>query len=58
MIGGVTRYMLPHLSGVPHFHVNGPLVMNELNYQSCRTMLQGNWFCVLGHGISQTGWNY
>ena len=25
MIGGVTRYMLPHLPGVPHLHVNGPL---------------------------------
>ena len=26
MIGGVTRRMLPHLSGVPHPHVNRPLV--------------------------------
>ena len=25
MIGGVTRRMLPHLSGVPHLYVNGPL---------------------------------
>ena len=25
MIGGVTRCMLPHLSGVPHLHVNRPL---------------------------------
>ena len=25
MIGGVTRQMLPHLSGVPHLHVNRPL---------------------------------
>ena len=25
MIGGVTRRMLPHLSGVPHLHVNRPL---------------------------------
>ena len=25
MLGGVTRHMLPHLSGVPHFHVNRPL---------------------------------
>ena len=25
MIGGVTRHMLPHLSGVPHLHVNRPL---------------------------------
>ena len=26
MIGEVTRRMLPHLSGVPHLHVNRPLV--------------------------------
>ena len=25
MIGGVTRRMLPHLSGVPHLHINRPL---------------------------------
>ena len=25
MIGGVTRRMLPHLSGVSHLHVNRPL---------------------------------
>ena len=25
MTGGVTRHMLPHLSGVPHLHVNRPL---------------------------------
>ena len=25
MIGGVTRYMLPHLPGVPNFHVNRPI---------------------------------
>ena len=24
MIAGVTRQMLPHLSGVPHLHVNRP----------------------------------
>ena len=24
MIGGVTCRMLPHLSGVPHLHVNSP----------------------------------
>ena len=24
MIGGVTRHVLPHLSGVPHLHVNRP----------------------------------
>ena len=27
MIGGVTRRMLPHLSGVPHLHVNRPLML-------------------------------
>ena len=26
MLGGVTRHMLPHLSGVPHLHVNRPLI--------------------------------
>ena len=26
MIGGVTRRMLPHLSGNPHLHVNRPVV--------------------------------
>ena len=26
MMGGVTRRMLPHLSRVPHLHVNRPLV--------------------------------
>ena len=25
MIGGVTHYMLPHTSGIPHLHVNRPL---------------------------------
>ena len=25
MVGGVTRHMLPHLSGIPHLHVNRPL---------------------------------
>ena len=29
MIGGVTRRMLPHLSGVPHLHVNRPLVVQS-----------------------------
>ena len=24
MIAGMTHRMLPHLSGVPHLHVNGP----------------------------------
>ena len=31
MIGGVTRRMLPHLSGVPHLHVNRPLKLNKKN---------------------------
>ena len=27
MIGGVTHRMIPHLSGVPHYHVNRPLIV-------------------------------
>ena len=35
MIGGVTRRMLSHLSGVPHLHVNRPLeVGNNKGAQS------------------------
>ena len=30
MIGRVTRYMLPHLSGVPHLHVNRPQVLFQI----------------------------
>ena len=30
MIGGLTRHMLPHLSGVPHLHVNRPLVIIDV----------------------------
>ena len=30
MIGGVTCHMLPHLSEVPHLHVNIPLLENGL----------------------------
>ena len=26
MLGGVTRHVLPHLPGIPHLHVNRPLV--------------------------------
>ena len=29
MLGGVTRHMLPHLLGVPHFRVNRPLEFNS-----------------------------
>ena len=28
MIGGVTRRTLTHLSGVPHLHVNRPLILH------------------------------
>ena len=31
MINGVTRHMLPHLSGVPHLHVNRPLEYYHIN---------------------------
>ena len=39
-IGGVTRRILPHLSGVVHFHVKKPLVR-------CRS-------CIRGEGIIGT----
>ena len=26
MLGGVSRHMLPHLPGIPHLHVNRPLI--------------------------------
>ena len=32
MIGGVTRHILPHLSGVPHLHVNRPLDWQNNNF--------------------------
>ena len=33
MFGGVTRRMLPHLSGVPHLHINRPLLYNRYPLQ-------------------------
>ena len=31
MLSGVTRHMLCHLAGVPHLHVNRPLItVNDL----------------------------
>ena len=35
MIGGVTRHKLPHLSGVPHLHVNRPFNI----HRTCQTIL-------------------
>ena len=29
MLGGVTRHILSHLPGVPHLHVNRPLIDNR-----------------------------
>ena len=29
MVGGVTCQMLPHLTGVPHLHVNRPLALQN-----------------------------
>ena len=34
MIAGVTRHMLSHLRGVPHLHVNRPLVLINKNIKS------------------------
>ena len=34
MIGGVTRHMLPHLSGIPHLHVTGLKLIRGKQQQS------------------------
>ena len=41
MIGGVTRHMLPHLPGVPHLHVNRPLVYKDIGTKPHFTKLLG-----------------
>ena len=43
MLGGVTRHMLPHLPGVPHLHVNRPLVTRapEIFYSWFASTCQG-----------------
>ena len=35
MLGGVKRHMLPHLPGVPHPHVNRPLVIYIIKHHGC-----------------------
>ena len=35
MIGGVTRHMLTHLSGVPHLQVNRPLILVKGSKSFC-----------------------
>ena len=37
MIGGVTRQILPHLPGVPHLHVNRPLIRSEGSWKLSST---------------------
>ena len=41
MIGGVTRHMLPHLPGVPHLHVNRPLIYKGIGRKPHFTKLLG-----------------
>ena len=41
MIGGVNRHMLPHLPGVPHLHVNRPLVYKCIGRKPHFTKLLG-----------------
>ena len=36
MLGEVTRHMLPHLPGVPHLHVNRPLVLQNVQLNKTR----------------------
>ena len=44
MLGGVTRHMLSHLPGVPHPHVNRPLIWNTaqgISFQcECHIIMQ------------------
>ena len=47
MLGGVSNHMLPHLPGVPHLHVNRPLVKSLLTYIDAYQLLNNltllNW---------------
>ena len=41
MMGGVTRHMLPYLSGVPHPHVNrGPFLESPGNFTGPESKIQ------------------
>ena len=55
MIGGVTRHMLPHLSGIPYLHVNRPLEAsnnkaaksNQLRWEHFRNTLEPPYVNIL-----------
>ena len=40
MIGGVTRHMLPDLSGVPHLHIKKPLLWFHPNTADFKNLSQ------------------
>ena len=40
MIGGVTRHMLPDLSGVPHLHIKKPLLWFHPNTADFKDLSQ------------------
>ena len=52
MIGGVTRHLLPHLSGVPHLHVNRPLITDHTNDVKMLKTLA----CIRGAHNCEGGW--
>ena len=56
MKGGVTRHMLPHLSGVTHLHANRPL---ESKFLKCDLSLRGVvWSTYLSLDFIGEGWSW
>ena len=53
MIGGVTRDMLPHLSGAPLLHINRPLkcLFTMKFYFLRETQLRKNYVCTFFHVV-------
>ena len=47
MIGGVTRHMLPHLSGNPHLHVNRPLEASNNKAAQSNQVLEPRYVNIL-----------
>ena len=45
MISAVTQHMLPHLSGVPHLHVNRPLVVQRRLKNIQKSLMHGQSCC-------------
>ena len=69
MLGRVTRHMLPHVSGVPHLHVNGSLQcdcynrghldkVDQSDYRKITIIINSHFFCPrFTIWIPGTGWS-